>query len=107
VSSLRGISLEGLSARATAVADLSPLKGLSLYSLDLQGTKVADLSPLQGMPLELLDITNTPAAKKPLPIWLTPAGGFKGKVIGAQPTPQAPQPTVTPDAGGKDKDVTK
>jgi serine/threonine protein kinase len=57
---LRGMALISLSARRTSVNDLAPLAGMPLQALDINGTQVHDLSPLHGSPITSLDIGGTP-----------------------------------------------
>src|SRR5271156_6284602 len=51
---LKGMPLEELYMRSTAVTDLSPLTGMPLKTLDATGNAVTDFKPLVGLPLEVL-----------------------------------------------------
>jgi serine/threonine protein kinase len=63
-------SLDALSVRDTAIADLAPLRGLHLWWLDLSRTQVTDLAPLRGLPLRVLRFRHTRVTD------LAPLGGM-------------------------------
>ena len=54
LSPLRGLPINELTLRNTAVSDLEPLRGMPLDYLTITQTKVTSLEPLRGMPLKVL-----------------------------------------------------
>lgn len=62
--------LERIYAEGAPIFDITALKGMPIKTAILRNTMIQDLSPLKDSPLGFIDIVGTPAADRPLPVWL-------------------------------------